>query len=121
MFLSANDYASLGERLPHEIRRWRRPIHGYGYRLAGAGDKSVRLESIPGWFSKHLKLERFPATPADCPPFYFESGADFQSVCRFSKWAHSWRGIWSDGRALPKDPDPRRMGYSVGHWEGNIL
>ena len=27
-----------------------------------------------------------------------------------------WRVIWTDGRALPKDPEPRWWGYSVGHW-----
>jgi hypothetical protein len=28
-----------------------------------------------------------------------------------------WRVIWTDGRELPKDPDPRWYGYSVGRWE----
>ncbi len=28
-----------------------------------------------------------------------------------------WRQIWSDGRDLPKDPEPQWMGYSVGKWE----
>jgi hypothetical protein len=28
-----------------------------------------------------------------------------------------WRVIWTDGRALPEDPDPRWYGYSVGRWE----
>jgi hypothetical protein len=27
-----------------------------------------------------------------------------------------WRVIWTDGRPLPKDPDPRWWGYSVGKW-----
>jgi hypothetical protein len=27
-----------------------------------------------------------------------------------------WRVIWTDGRALPADPDPRWYGYSVGRW-----
>jgi hypothetical protein len=27
-----------------------------------------------------------------------------------------WRVIWTDGRALPKDPEPRWWGYSVGKW-----
>ena len=27
------------------------------------------------------------------------------------------RTIWTDGRELPKDPDPRWYGYSVGRWE----
>ena len=28
-----------------------------------------------------------------------------------------WRTIWTDGRQLPKDPEPRWFGYSVGKWE----
>ena len=27
-----------------------------------------------------------------------------------------WRVVWTDGRALPKEPDPRWYGYSVGRW-----
>jgi hypothetical protein len=27
-----------------------------------------------------------------------------------------WRAIWADGRELPKDPEPRWFGYSVGKW-----
>jgi hypothetical protein len=32
-----------------------------------------------------------------------------------------YRQIFMDGRALPKDPNPSFMGYSVGHWEGDTL
>ena len=28
-----------------------------------------------------------------------------------------WRVVWTDGRDLPKDPEPRWFGYSVGKWE----
>jgi hypothetical protein len=31
------------------------------------------------------------------------------------------RTIWTDGRALPKDPDPTWYGSSVGKWEGDTL
>jgi hypothetical protein len=27
-----------------------------------------------------------------------------------------WRNVWTDGRGLPKDPDPHWYGYSVGKW-----
>ena len=30
-----------------------------------------------------------------------------------------WRVIWTDGRALPKDPEPRWWGYSSGKWIDN--
>jgi hypothetical protein len=32
-----------------------------------------------------------------------------------------FRQIFLDGRALPSDPNPTWMGYSVGHWEGDTL
>ena len=38
-------------------------------------------------------------------------------LCMFEK---RWRVIWTDGRALPEDPDPRWYGYSVGHWEDDF-
>ncbi len=33
----------------------------------------------------------------------------------------TYRQIFLDGRALPKDPNPSWMGYSVGRWEGDTL
>jgi hypothetical protein len=34
---------------------------------------------------------------------------------------HVWRTIWTDGRPLPKDPDPSWLGQSVGKWEGDTF
>src|SRR5271169_1923652 len=28
-----------------------------------------------------------------------------------------WRVVWTDGREVPKDPEPRWFGYSIGKWE----
>jgi hypothetical protein len=42
-------------------------------------------------------------------------------VIQFIQWGQTYRTIWTDGRALPENPDPRWMGYSVGHWEGDTL
>lgn len=33
----------------------------------------------------------------------------------------NFRTIYTDGRGLPKDPNPTWMGYSIGHWEGDTL
>jgi hypothetical protein len=33
------------------------------------------------------------------------------------QYSDTWRVIWTDGRAFPKDPEPRWNGYSVGKWE----
>jgi hypothetical protein len=32
-----------------------------------------------------------------------------------------FRQIFTDGRALPEDPNPTWMGYSIGHWDGDTL
>jgi hypothetical protein len=31
------------------------------------------------------------------------------------------RTVFTDGRDLPKDPNPSRLGYSIGRWEGDTL
>ena len=33
----------------------------------------------------------------------------------------TYRQIFTDGRALPKDPNPTWMGYSVGKWDGDAF
>lgn len=37
------------------------------------------------------------------------------------EYGTTFRQIFTDGRALPKDPNPAWMGYSTGHWEGDAL
>ena len=37
-------------------------------------------------------------------------------VTMINPYHGGYRIIWTDGRALPKDPDPRWNGYSVGRW-----
>lgn len=39
-----------------------------------------------------------------------------KQVILLSPFYGNYRVIWMDGRALPKDPDPRWNGYSVGEW-----
>jgi hypothetical protein len=34
---------------------------------------------------------------------------------------HSYRQIFTDGRTLPKDPNPAWLGLSVGRWEGDVF
>ena len=57
--------------------------------------------------------------------FTFNWGFEFiqlpDRVLQFFEWGHSHRTIWTDGRPLPVDPEPRWFGYSVGRWEGNTL
>ena len=76
LFLSAEAYAAFGEQLSRSMNA-AAPNPWRGYRLGGAGDKSVRVESIPEWFRKYFKLERFPwprrigRHPARSPSYIF--------------------------------------------------
>jgi hypothetical protein len=37
-------------------------------------------------------------------------------VLILNQFFRTWRTIWTDGRELPTDPEPRFYGYSVGKW-----
>ena len=86
LFLSAEDYAAFGEQLSREMNA-AAPNPWKGYRLAGAGDQSVHVDSIPGWFRKYLKLEQLPAASEDWPP------ASLESILYFLRHGE----IWIDG------------------------
>jgi hypothetical protein len=49
--------------------------------------------------------------------FVFRPGAVYLITETYSQV----RRIYTDGRALPEDPDPFFNGHSVGHWEGDAL
>lgn len=40
---------------------------------------------------------------------------------QFFEWNRVLREIWTDGRELPTDWEPRWFGYSVGKWEGDTF
>jgi hypothetical protein len=40
---------------------------------------------------------------------------------QFFEVYHTYRTIWTDGRELPENPEPRWLGYSVGTWEGDTF
>ena len=46
----------------------------------------------------------------------FELVQTANQVIYLNQWYGNWRTIWTDGRELPKDPEPRWNGYSVGKW-----
>jgi hypothetical protein len=86
LFLSAEDHAKFGRR-PSDATNAAAPNPWKGHRLAGAGDKSVLVESIPDWFSKYLKLARPPSSAADWP------SANAESILYFLRHGE----IWIDG------------------------
>jgi len=42
-------------------------------------------------------------------------------VIQFFENNHTWRDMWTDGRKLADDPEPRWYGYSVGRWDGDVF
>ncbi len=38
-----------------------------------------------------------------------------------NEFSSAYRQIYTDGRALPRDPNPTWNGYSIGHWDGPAL
>lgn len=42
-------------------------------------------------------------------------------IVMMTEFNASYRQIFTDGRALPVDPQPSWNGYSTGHWEGDTL
>ena len=56
---------------------------------------------------------------ANLRPFEFVQTPD--RVLQHMQYHDLWRTIWTDGRQLPKNPDPGWNGYSVGRWEGDTF
>jgi len=103
-----------GARNPASLTDWGRQ-QGDTHK-AGDGIREVPADQIndplstlgdPGGYPRQLLFElrqvQFLHTP--------------HSVVALFMWERRWRSIWTDGRPLPTDPDPRWYGYSVGRWE----
>ena len=56
---------------------------------------------------------------ANLRPFEIVQTSD--RVLQHMQYHDLWRTIWTDGRALPKDPDPAWNGYAIGHWDGDTF
>ena len=83
---------------------------------SGDGIRMVPLDQIndplsimadPAGFPRTLLFELRPVQVVHTP----------NQVLMLYMFEKRWRVIWTDGRELPADPDPRWYGYSVGRWE----
>ena len=97
------------------------PLTAWGQEIskthkAGDGLREVPLREIndplsilgdPGGFPRLLLFEFRPFQIVQTP----------NSVLMLYMFEKRYRTIWTDGRKLPTDPDPRWYGYSVGRWE----
>lgn len=81
---------------------------GDGPRRVSIGLVNDPLDSCdPAGFPRDLLFELRP----------FQVVQTSNQVLMLYQYQKVWRSIWTDGRALPKDPDPQWYGYSVGKWE----
>ena len=78
---------------------------GYGVRGAAGGNDPI-LQCDPIGFPRIMLMP----TPQE---FVQAPGR----VLQFWEREHEWRPIWTDGRALPQDPDPTWYGYAIGKWQ----
>ncbi|MGH9688839.1 MAG: hypothetical protein ACRD5K_17295 [Candidatus Acidiferrales bacterium] len=92
------------------------------------------LPLTPAWAAKAKYLEAHAAqdnAQANClpygmptimtMPYPYEFLLTPGQVTIIGEEERMIRHIYTDGRPLPKDPDPTFWGTSVGHWEGNTL
>jgi len=81
---------------------------GNGTRIVSVTDDNDPLSTMgdPTGFPRIMLYELRPFQIVQTP----------NQVLMLYMFEKRWRVIWTDGRALPTDPDPRWYGYSVGRW-----
>jgi len=105
--------------------------YGYDYNVA----QNLKPEDVSPW-AKAIRLQRVQDFRKDSPlarclpvsvPFLNFRGLSriVQTpgliVMLYESPNSPHRTIFTDGRELPKDPNPTWLGYSVGHWEQDTL
>jgi len=94
-----------GDLKPGETRSWAEEV--YKNRVDALDRDTPATHCLPGGPTAILAGQYRVIQAPNLIGILYESGA--------------YRQIFTDGRELPKDPNPTWWGYSVGHWEGDIL
>jgi len=100
-------------------------MHPLPYTAAGLAALKANKPSGPGVRQVPAALSNDPMD--QCDPVGFprmelyelrtiELVQNTNQVIYLNQYFGNFRVIWADGRELPKDPDPRWNGYSVGKW-----
>ena len=58
---------------------------------------------------------------SDFVPYPFKILEQTGQVTILYEAIHSFRQIFTDGRSLPKEPNPAWFGYSIGRWDGDVF
>lgn len=93
-------------------------IPSYGRRQA-----PPRLGNDPQMLCDPMGVPRILNGQVKDPHATLEIGMLPDRVVQFVEWHHVWREIWTDGRKVPNvdEVDPKWLGYSVGHWDGDTF
>ena len=86
-----------------------KPGHGPYSAKVYEGNDPLTTRGDPSGFPRMVNYEFRPTRIVQTP----------NAVLMLYSFNQTWRIIWTDGRPLPEDPDPRWFGYSVGRWEDN--
>ena len=99
--------------------------HPLPYTPAGLAALNMNHPSGPGVRQVHAALANDPADKCDPLGFPYMELWEFRTVklvetatqvIYVQPFYGNYRIIWTDGRELPTDPEPRWNGYSVGKW-----
>jgi hypothetical protein len=94
---------------PGEIRPWAAAI--YKQRADDYRKDSDGIRCLPPGPKAGIAVGNFPLKIVETPSV----------VVVLYEYQTIFRQIFTDGRALPDDPNPNWMGYSVGQWDGDNL
>ena len=93
-------------------------------------DESIFLPPAEALFKKHLSDFRRDNPVGHCLPggpvniltgLHRIMQSPTVMAMLYQLGSNWYRQIFLDGRQLPRDPNPAWFGYSVGHWDGDIL
>ena len=94
---------------PEEIRPWAAAL--YQQRADNFRNDTDGINCLPPGPKAGISGLAFPMKIVQTPSL----------VVVLYEYQTIYRQIFTDGRALPEDPNPTWMGYSVGRWDGNTL
>ena len=105
-YFSGRNMAPLTPRGQEMLSR-NKPGHGPQSANVSEGNDPLTTRGDPSGFPRIVNYEFRPIRIVQMP----------NAVLIMYSFNQTWRIIWTDGRKLPEDPDPRWFGYSVGRWE----
>lgn len=110
---------------------WRPEVNPYRFDvIQDLKDESIFRPAAEAVFLKRVKDFRRDDPVTNCLPggpsemlnttYQIIQSPDVIALL-FESGTGRYRRIYTDGRKLPKDPNPTWLGYSVGHWDGDTL